>query len=257
MKNSAVLFFILASFFVSCISLKKVDRSNLLFQKGLDSLGKAEKRPVIIHPHDNIGINFYTQATPNQEQVEIFNVLAKPGYTVDELGMITVPVIGKIKAADYTPEQLADTLSKKIALYVKKPLVIVSSPTIKVIVMGENSKKGFVELPTNNANLANLLAVAGFSENARIDNILLIREDSVTHIRKPFRINLHYADSLYLSPVFQLQQNDLVYTDISEDFLRDKSFRKANQNLQKIQPFIIGLGIVVSLLSVVLLVTKF
>lgn len=257
MKSVSFYLIAVLLFLSSCVSIKKnIDRSSIMFQRGMDSLGTVEKRPAIIHPYDKLSIEFYTQATPNQEQAALFNVLTKVGYEVDEKGFITIPVIGKFMIAGLTTAQAEDSLQKRVSIYVSNPLVIVNSPVITVTVMGEIKKAGTVELPVQQANLVNLMAIVGFTDNASIKDILVIREDSITGKRIPYQVDMR-SGAVYQSPVYHLQKNDVIYTRVSDRYLYDQSTAMINKNLTRIQPFMVLLSLSVTLLTIPLIIKAF
>ncbi len=245
-------------FLSSCVSIKKnIDRSGIMFQRGMDSLGTVEKRPAIIHPYDNLKISFYTQATADQEQVAIFNMLNKSGdWVVDEKGFLIIPLAGKVMASGLTVAQLQENIKKLISGYVKEPLVIIKPPVIKVMVMGELKRTGFVELPAEDANLVGLMANVGMTEYSSIKDILVIREDSITGKRIPYQVDMS-SGAVYQSPVYHLQQNDVVYTRVSDRYLYDQSTAMINKNLTRIQPFMLLLSLAVTLLTIPLLFKAF
>ncbi len=257
MKSISFYLIAVLLFLSSCVSIKKnIDRSGIMFQRGMDSLGTVEKRPAIIHPYDKLSIEFYTQATPNQEQAALFNVLTKVGYEVDEKGFITIPVIGKFMIAGLTTAQAEDSLQKRVSIYVSNPLVIVNSPVITVTVMGENKRMGNIELPVQQANLVNLMATVGVTDNASIKDILVIREDSITGKRIPYQVDMR-SGAVYQSPVYHLQKNDVIYTRVSDRYLYDQSTAMINKNLTRIQPFMMLLSLSVTLLTIPLIIKAF
>lgn len=258
MKSVSFYLIAVLLFLSSCVSIKKnIDRSSIMFQKGMDSLGTVEKRPAIIHPYDNLKISFYTQATADQEQVAIFNMLNKSGdYVVDEKGFLIIPLVGKVMASGLTGAQLQENIKKLISGYVKEPLVLIKPPVIKVMVMGESKKTGSIEVPAEDANLVNLMAAVGFTDNASIKDILVIREDSITGKRIPYQVDMR-SGAVYQSPVYHLQQNDVIYTRVSDRYLYDQSTAMISKNLTRIQPLIILLSITTTLLTIPLIFKAF
>lgn len=70
-------------------------------------------------------------------------------YRVDSNGFINFPRLGKIKASGLTVEQLRDTITGRIAVYVKDPMVNVDLTGYRIVVMGEVRKPGTITTRPN------------------------------------------------------------------------------------------------------------
>jgi len=138
----------------------------------------------------------------------------KPGaslYTVDEKGRISFPVLGPVYVDGMTLNELSTTLVDEIRAtnFLKDPIVTVEFNNFEVLVLGESNGNGRYTYPTGNVNIFQLLAEVGdLTENAQRDNVWVIRTTS--GVRKIFALNLK-SKSVYDSPAYYLQQNDMVY----------------------------------------------
>lgn len=133
------------------------------------------------------------------------------GYTVDNEGYIKLPVIGRIKASGLTEESLAAEIQNKIIEtgYIKDPSVIVKFINARVSVLGAVNKPGQYQLSSQRTTILDVLAQAGdVSDLGLRDNVKLFRE--VGGKREMYMLNLT-TDSIFNSPAFYLQQNDVVY----------------------------------------------
>lgn len=133
------------------------------------------------------------------------------GYTVDNEGFIKLPVIGRIKASGYTEESLANEIQNKIIEtgYIKEPSVIVKFTNARVSVIGAVNRPGQYQLSSQRNSILDVLAQAGdVSDLGLRDNVKLFRENEGK--REMFVLNLT-TDSIFNSPAFYLQQNDVVY----------------------------------------------
>lgn len=133
------------------------------------------------------------------------------GYTVDNEGNIKLPVIGTIKAAGYTEESLAKDIEDKIrtAGYIKDPSVIVKFTNARVSVLGAVNHPGQFQLTSQRNSILDVLAQAGdVSDLGLRNNVKVFREANGQ--RSMYQLDLT-NDSIFTSPAFYLQQNDMVY----------------------------------------------
>ena len=135
-------------------------------------------------------------------------------YNVASDGCIEFPVIGKIKVAGMTREQIAETIKQKLISenLVKDPVITVEFENLHFSVMGEVNNPGQYSIDRDNISLLDALSKAGdLTIYGRRDNVLVMRQESGQ--KKVYRVNLTSADSIANSPVAYLQQNDVVYVD--------------------------------------------
>ncbi len=242
------------SLLASCSLNKKLYTNFNLFQTGLDSMGKVEIVPVVLKEKDMLDINFITEATLMQDQTSLVNLLNKnDAYTIDTNGELMIPTLGKVKAAGLTTKQLSDTLARRSSSFIKNPFVSVKLKSIKVIVLGEARRQAIIDLKPDRADIVNLLAeLGGVTEMARRDSVLIIRQEG-NGLRKPYYIDLRNAN-FYQSPVFNLQQNDVIYLKATNQYLRQLYLQSKTQELQKFQSVIVYLTLLTSVFSTYFLI---
>ena len=148
---------------------------------------------------------------PNQKLVMGESVsLEEKGYTVDREGNIMFPVIGKLHIEGLTLDELKMLVEGQIKgrNFIKDPMVFTEFLNFKVIVLGEGGV-GQYNIPTGGVNIFELLAMSrDLTGDAIRSDVRVIRTEN--GIRKAYSINLQSVDC-YDSPVFHLQQNDMVY----------------------------------------------
>ena len=146
-------------------------------------------------------------------------------YIVDKQGNITLPVLGLIHVKDLTTDEIATIIRTKVAEEVKDPYVKVELSGFRVNVMGEVRNPQRIFVTSKRFSILDALAAAGdITEWGRRDNVMVIRE---VDGQKSFqRMNL-MDNSIFASPYFYLQQNDVVYVQ-TNDVKADNS--KYNQN---------------------------
>lgn len=132
------------------------------------------------------------------------------GYLVDENGNIQFIKLGVLHVEGMTRKALKAQLEKDLTIYLKEPIVAVGFLNRHVTMMGAISPQ---VLPMVNDNMTILDALAASGDvgaKGRPDNILVIREKENTKEFK--RLNLT-DQSIFYSPYFYLQPNDIVYVE--------------------------------------------
>lgn len=150
-------------------------------------------------------------------------------YTVDSKGDIEFPVVGKLHIAGLSREQVADAVKEALlkANLVKDPTVTVGLSNLHYSVMGEVSKPGQFDLSDEKVTILEALSQAGDLTiyGNRTDVMVLRQEDG--H-QKIYKINLCSGKDVFSSPVYYLQQNDIVYISPNETKARQSTVNGNN-----------------------------
>ena len=211
----------------SCGSTKEVP-TLAYFQNLKDSVGKlpdnVSNYKIKIQPDDELIITI-TSTSP--EATAMYNLpLGNPSlkgninatqspriqtHIVDRNGMIQLPVLGEIQAAGLSTKELEAVIKNRVSEQVKDPFVRVEMINFTVNVMGEVKAPQRMVVGKERFSVLDALAAAGdLTEYGKRDNVLVIRTEngkSTYH-----RLNLTDG-SIYASPYFYLQQNDVVYVE--------------------------------------------
>ena len=94
-------------------------------------------------------------------------------------GMISLPLIGDVKASGLTPEQLKAAIEKKLREYSETAVVSVIVQAVnsyKVFVLGEVRNPGVQSYKTNTSVLQAITLEGGFTEYASKNSLVLIRK---------------------------------------------------------------------------------
>ncbi|HSC54404.1 MAG TPA: polysaccharide biosynthesis/export family protein [Phnomibacter sp.] len=215
------LVFLMALLF-ACKPSQKAISDYRFFEKNLDSLSKTvlSLKPPVIQNHDQLSINV-SSASLDQTQTAVFNLLTSSagssgggtgsmGYLVDYDGNISLPVIGKVKAAGLNKEMLSDTLVSRLNPYVKNPVINIHFLNFRVMLMGEVGKNGWMNISNEKATIVDVIGEAGgLSDQGMRTDVLLIRTQPNGQV-ETHRMDLNDA-MVFRSPYFQLQQNDVIY----------------------------------------------
>jgi polysaccharide export outer membrane protein len=163
-----------------------------------------------IQAGDMLGI---TVSSLSPENTTIYNAPqnaegALVGYKVDEQGNIEFIKLGTLHVAGMTRKELKEKLQKDLTPYLAQVVVAVAFLNRHVTIMGAVSPQ-VLPMATDNMTLLDALAASGdIGEKGKTDNILVIREKGNSKEFK--RLNLT-DESIFYSPYFYLQPNDIVY----------------------------------------------
>ena len=132
-------------------------------------------------------------------------------YTVDGEGNIDFPVLGDIHVEGKTLAEVRKIIADEIARrgYIREPVVKASLENFTITILGQTGQS-VMPVKGNSINILQVIAEAGgiAAETAKINDIMVVRTENGE--RKAYTLDLQTKD-LYESPVFYLQQNDLVY----------------------------------------------
>lgn len=147
-------------------------------------------------------------------------------YLVDYNGNIDFPVLGKLKVAGMTRTELTDFLTNEIKVYAKDPIVNIRLANFTVTIIGEVSQPGTFTIQDERITLLEALGMAGdLTIFGNRNNVLLIRE---TEGKKRFaKIDLTSIKTVN-SPIYYLQQNDVIYVEPNRAKIRSSTFNQNN-----------------------------
>jgi polysaccharide export outer membrane protein len=239
-------FFVFLSilFFSNCVSKKRI----VYFQN--DEINQAKvsnSYKTIIKPDDLLQI---TITAINTKAVAPFNLTAGANsvgvnasqldYLVDTNGEIDFPVLGKLKVGGLSRDELIQFLKDKLVPdYVLNPNINIRISNYKVTVLGDVRSPGNYTIPNERITILEALGLAGdLNLSAKRNNILVQREEDGKKVQ--YRLDL-LSKNVFTSPVYYLQQNDLVYVEPNYASIQSAS---SNANL----------GLFLSIISILTLV---
>lgn len=165
---------------------------------GLDEIATKPFNLTFTNTNQNIG--GYTQGAPTA-----------PGYLIDVDGNIDFPVIGKVKLGGLSRSAAIELLKEQLKPYLNNPTILIRIINYKVTVLGEVRNPGTFTIPNERITLPEALGIAGDLQITAVrKNVLVIRD--VDGKKTETRVDLTKKD-VFTSPVFYLQQNDVVYVE--------------------------------------------
>ncbi len=196
---------------------------------------------IVIQPNDILSI---VVSSRSPELASIFNISGSSaskegtgstlGYTVDNGGYIDFPVLGPIDVSGMTRAELAakikDMLLKKG--YINDAVVTVEFLNFKVSVLGEVNSPGTYSITDDKVTVLQALSMAGdLTIYGKRGNVTVMRE--INGERTFYNINLCSVD-LFKSPAYNLQQNDIIYVEPSQEKARQSTIDDKNLRITSI-----------------------
>ena len=249
---------------VSCSTPKEISYFQDL-QPGVTELTITDPVEIKVRPKDKLSILINAQ---DQKLTNMFNLpivsqqigqestgssgtsRGVSGYTVDTDGYINFPVLGKIKVEGMTREQIAEYLTRQLKEQelIKDPVVTVEFMNLGVSVLGEVNKPGRISINRDNLTILDALSEAGdLTIFGKREKVLVLRQENGK--QRVYGINLCSADQLYTSPVYYLQQNDVVYVEPNDTKSRQST---VNGNTVRSTSFWISLASLITSIAVLI-----
>lgn len=177
-------------------------------------------------------------------------------YTVDPRGDINFPVLGKINIVGLTRYEVADKITGELTRrnLVKDPIVTVEYANTRISVLGEVKSPGLYSFNEDHMTIIDAIAAAGdLTLNGVRENILVMR-DLGNGKQEAYRVNLLNMQELASSPVYYLQQDDVIYVEPNDKVKRETT---PNGNSPFTPSFWISLGsVAMTVVTLVFTLTK-
>ena len=243
---------------LSCSTPKEISYFQDL-QPGVTELAITDPVEIKVSPKDKLSILVNSQ---DQKLNELFNLQntsgntsgnrIELGYTIDTQGFINFPVLGKVKVGGMTREQIAEYLTGQLKEQelIKDPVVTVEFINLGVSVLGEVNNPGRIKIDRDNMTILDALSEAGdLTIYGKREKVLVLRQENGR--QRVYDINLCSAEHIYSSPVYYLQQNDVVYVIPNDTKSRQST---VNGNTVRSTSFWISLASLIT--SIAVLVAK-
>jgi len=129
-------------------------------------------------------------------------------YLVDINGIVKLPMIGELKVEGLTLREAEEITQKEFQKYFKDPYVIITYNNKRVVVLGAAGGQ-VIPLVNQNVTLVETIALAkGLSNDAKADNIRVLRNDKVFIIDlstiegfKAGNMLIEPGDIVYIEPI--------------------------------------------------------
>ncbi len=262
MKSRLVIMMIAAATLLSCTSTKD---NTLAYFRDLEQPSGSLPNPqgdysIRIQPDDELVISV-TSVVP--EATAAYNVpMDNPAtrssirsqtqprtqtYIVDDQGYIMFPVLGRLKVAGKTMNQIAEEISAQVSKDVKDPYVRVDIVNFSVDVMGEVRAPQRVYAGHQNFTVLDALSQCGdLTEFGKRDRVVVIRTEEGK--RNYHRLDLNSSD-VFNSPYFYLKQHDVVYVEPNQIRIDNSKYNQNNAfKLSVISTVVSSVSVIASLI---------
>ena len=228
-------FLLILSILSSCASYDKIPYFQDLSRANITTEDINNFSLHTIQPLDRLEISV---TSLNQDAANVFNNnvqnagpnSADPayGYVVDQNGNVILPLVGQVKVAGLTTEQLSAQLTQQLLSYLSKPTVAVRIVNFRVAVLGDVMRPNIYSSPSERLTITEALALAGdLNITGKRDDIILVREIDGKRMYVPIDLN---SKKVFQSPYFYLKSNDLIFVQPSKLKLQnaDTGYQKAS-----------------------------
>lgn len=133
-------------------------------------------------------------------------------FQVDKNGNIEFPIFGTLHVGGLTTRQISTLVQDRMVSegYVNDAVVNTKIMSFKVTIMGDVKSPGTQTYQGERLTILEALGKAGdLNNSAHRDNILVVREEAGKRVA--YEVNLLDHQSVFSSPAYYLQQNDVVY----------------------------------------------
>ena len=171
------------------------------------------------------------------------------GYVVDNNGYIDFPVLGPIKVAGLTRWELSKLIKERLLKegLLTDAVVTVEFMNFKVSVIGEVNSPGTYTLNNDKVTILQAISLArDLTIFGQRENVCVIREREGERVI--YEINLCDV-SMFNSPVYYLQQNDVVYVQPSE--IKARQSTTDDKALRMTSIFVSGGSLLVSIAALI------
>lgn len=218
---------------------------------------------IVIQPKDMLSI---VVSSKNPELVVMFNLPVVSyqagsevvtsgyqrlmGYVVDNDGFIDFPILGRLKVSGLTRWELSEMIKKRLLDegYLTDCVVTVEFMNFKVSVIGEVNAPGTYTIEGDKVTVLQAISLArDLTIFGQRENVTVIRERN--NERVMYQINLCDV-SMFNSPAYYLQQNDIVYIEPSA--IKARQSTTDDKGLRMTSIFVSGGSLLVSIATMII-----
>ncbi len=195
----------------------------------------ADQDKIKVRPGDQVNIlvnsrdpelaRLFTKSTSGNGGASGYNSQSNlMGYTVNDQGFIEFPILGPLEVNGMTREQIEVFIQQELRSknLVKDAVVTVEFRNLAVTVLGAVSSPGVYDLKRDNPTILEVIAQAGnLTPNGLRENVKVFRKTG--NEEKTYIVDLTSAQNTFASPVYYMQQGDIVYVEPNKKAAREST----------------------------------
>ena len=194
-------------------------------------LQEGDKISIVVNSRDPLLTNLFNLPIVTSSIGDSGSSVARgmAGYTIDRFGEIDFPVLGKLHVAGMSRSEIASYIKESLISnnLIKEPVVTVEFENLTISVLGEVNNPGRISIDRDRVSLMDAISMAGdLTIYGKRENVLIQREEKGT--KTFYKVDLTSSADLYASPVYYLQQNDIVYVEPNETRARQSTVNGNN-----------------------------
>lgn len=174
------------------------------------------------------------------------------GYTVDDLGNVELPLVGKVNLANLTLSEASQKIRHLIdSSLIVDPAVNIRFLNHKFTVLGEVGRNGSFSLTDDRTTLLQALASAGdIGLYGNRENVMILRE-AANGSKEMVRINLR-TEEIFDSPYYYVKNGDLIYVEP----LKEKTESVDQRSVRQPTIILSFVSVTIGLLAIILNATR-
>lgn len=225
--KKCIYFLITIILLMSCAQAK-----DIAYFQGLDKANNIidkDSFSIMIKPRDILSISVVSSEpdassrynlvtpqvmSPGEPTNYIYSQPMLQNYLVDDEGNINFPSLGKLHVSGLTKSELTNLLENKLKPFflAEMPIITIRIMNFSINVLGEVRNPGRFQTNSERITIFEGLAMAGdISIYGKRGNVKVLREND-SGDRNVYMVNLN-DKSIFDSPVYYLEQNDVVYVE--------------------------------------------
>lgn len=182
-----------------------------------------------------------TTSTGNTSQMLGSTTLS--GFHVDNEGYIEFPILGRIYVEGKSRREVAEDIQERLrdGQYVNDAVVNVELLSFHVVVIRGNSGQ-ILNINKDRCTIVEAIMMAGgFTAGTDREDVLLVREENGE--LWTYRVNFTMLSQLLNSPVYYLQQNDIIYIEpAGSQSLDESSGYRYMAAITSVLSFVVSMG---------------
>lgn len=199
------------------------------------TLRPEDKISIIVNTRDNETTRLLNLPTINKQLGSASSNSSSSGvsaYTIDSEGNINFPMLGKINITGMTRSQVAEHIKQKLIdkklVQEQDVIVTVEFVNLTYSILGEIKSPNRYSIDRDAITIIDAISQAGdLTIEGERTNIKVLRKEE-DNVQKVYTVNMCSLEELQSSPVYYVQQNDVIYIEPNDKRKRQSTVNGNN-----------------------------